>query len=68
MHNVEAKINGQWVQLTKTVNNNHAYYNNAGAYSFPMEVRVTPVCGASVNTPPLLPAACCLHLNCLGLV
>ncbi|KAK9854210.1 hypothetical protein WJX84_008056 [Apatococcus fuscideae] len=33
---VSAEINGAWLPLTRTTNNQWAYYNSQGPYSFPM--------------------------------
>lgn len=50
---VSASIGGKTVALKRSSNNNWAYHNSHGTYSFPMEVTITPVCGAAV----------CPHVN-----
>ena len=45
---VEISIGGQWIMLSRANNNVYPYYNSNGAYSFPLDVRITPVCGPAV--------------------
>lgn len=42
-------IGGRRVELTRSSNNNWAYHNSQGAYTFPMDITITPVCGAAVR-------------------
>lgn len=52
---VAVVIQGKRISLTRSTNNNWAYHNSDGAYEFPMDITITPVCGKAVR-----PAACCL--------
>jgi len=47
---VEISIGGEWITLTRANNNVYPYYNSNGAYSFPLNVRITPVCGPAVGS------------------
>jgi hypothetical protein len=66
---VAVVIQGKRITLTRSTNNNWAYHNSDGAYTFPMEVTITPVCGKAVR-----PAACrppeyaSVLLNCCRLL
>ena len=68
---VSAVIAGSSVALTRTSNNFWAYHNSDGAFTFPMSITVTPVCGSPVrfpNTSTLreVPALlCCAFLKVL---
>ncbi len=46
---VEISIGGEWITLTRANNNVYPYYNSDGSYSFPLDVRITPVCGPAVS-------------------
>ncbi|CAL8470266.1 g9808 [Coccomyxa elongata] len=48
---VEVKLNGQWLPLKRTVNNQWPYYNTNGPWqsSFPMPIRVTSVTGETIE-------------------
>jgi hypothetical protein len=48
---VEVKLNGQWLPLERTVNNQWPYYNTNGPWqsSFPMPIRVTSVTGETIE-------------------
>ena len=43
---VSADIGGSWLALTRTTNNQWAYYNSQGPYSFPMAIRIYCIRGA----------------------
>lgn len=49
VQSVSAVIAGAEVPLTRTSNNQWAYHNSAGAYTFPLELTVTPTCGDPVT-------------------
>lgn len=57
---VSIDIGGTRVELTRTNNNNWAYHNSQGAYTFPMDITITPVCGDAVR---ILPPSTCGHPN-----
>ncbi len=48
---VEVKLNGEWLPLKRTVNNQWPYYNTHGPWqsSFPMPIRVTSVTGETIE-------------------
>ncbi len=48
---VEVKLNGEWLPLKRTVNNQWPYYNTNGPWqsSFPMPIRVTSVTGETIE-------------------
>lgn len=48
---MEVKLNGQWLPLKRTVNNQWPYYNTNGPWqsSFPMPIRVTSVTGETIE-------------------
>lgn len=48
VQSVSAVIAGAEVPLTRTSNNQWAYHNSAGSYTFPLELKVTPTCGQPV--------------------
>ena len=49
--NVSANIGGNWIGLTRTSNNQWAYYNSAGPWenNFPMGLRLTSVTGETIE-------------------
>lgn len=49
IQSVSVRVDGSWVDLPRSTNNVYPYYNSDGFYSFPMEIRVTPVCGPTVS-------------------
>ena len=49
---VAVVIQGKRISLTRSTNNNWAYHNSDGAYEFPMDITITPVCGKAVSLPP----------------
>jgi len=59
---VSAVIAGKSVALARSSNNNWVYHNSQGSYSFPMEITVTPVCGAVVRSDPHF-SSCGLRLH-----
>lgn len=49
---VAVVIEGRRVALKRSSNNNWAYHNSQGRYTFPMDITITPVCGEAVRICP----------------
>ena len=61
---VEISIGGQWILLTRANNNVYPYYNSNGFYTFPLDVRITPVCGPAVSSAMAAVQALVARANC----
>jgi len=58
IESVSVNIGGKWIELPRSTNNVYPYYNSDGFYSFPMGVKVTPVCGDAVRSSFLIKSLC----------